>query len=78
VVSQRTTYWLNRAGIAVPRAGSHTLRHTVVQRLLDQGFSLRQIGDYVGHRLPKSTQVYTKIDLGHLREIAAGYGEEAL
>jgi site-specific recombinase XerD len=77
-VSQRTSYWLKRAGIAVPRAGSHTLRHTVVQRLLDQGFSLKQIGDYVGHRSPDSTQTYAKIDLGHLREIATGYGEEAL
>ena len=50
----------------------------MVQRLLDQGLSLKQIGDYVGHRSPDSTQVYTKVDLRHLREIASGYGEEAL
>ena len=78
LVSLRTSYWLKRAGIEVPRAGSHTLRHTVVQRLIDHGVPLKQIGDYVGHRSPDSTQVYTKIDLCHLREIAAGYGEEAL
>lgn len=77
-ISQRASSWFKRAGIAVPRAGSHTLRHTVVQRLLDNGLSLKQIGDYVGHRSPDSTQVYTKIDLRHLREIASGYGEEAL
>ena len=77
-VSARTTHWLKRAGIEVPRAGSHTLRHTVVQRLLDHGVSLKQIGDYVGHRSPDSTQIYTKIDLRHLREIASGYGEDVL
>ncbi len=77
-ISQRASSWFKRAGIEVPRAGSHTLRHTVVQRLLDHGLSLKAIGDYVGHRSPDSTQVYTKVDLRHLREIASGYGEEAL
>ena len=78
LVALRAAQWLHRAGISVPRAGSHTLRHTVVQHLLEEGLSLRQIGDYVGHRCPDSTQVYTKIDLRHLREIALGYGEEVL
>ena len=78
LVAQRSAYWLNQAGISVPRAGSHTLRHTVVQHLLEEGLSLQQIGDFVGHRYPDSTQVYTKIDLRHLREIALGYGEEVL
>lgn len=77
-ISQRVAHWLKKADIDVPRAGSHTLRHTVVQRLLDHGVPLQQIGDYVGHRSPDSTQVYTKIDLRHLREIATGYGEEVL
>lgn len=77
-VAQRATCWLQRSGISVPRAGSHTLRHTVVQHLLDHEVPLQQIGDYVGHRCPESTQIYLKVDLHHLREIAHGYGEEAL
>lgn len=77
-VAQLATLWLRRAGIRVPRAGSHTLRHTVVQHLLDHDVPLQQIGDYVGHRCPESTQIYLKVDLHHLREIAHGYGEEAL
>lgn len=78
VISSRVAYWLKRAGISVPRAGAHTLRHTVVQHLLDHDFSLQEIGAYVGHRSPNSTQIYAKVDLRHLREIAHGYGEEAL
>jgi len=78
VISNRVSYWLKRAGISVPRAGAHTLRHTVVQHLLDHDFTLQQIGDYVGHRSPNSTQIYTKVDMRNLREIALGYGEEVV
>ncbi len=77
-ISQLTARRLRNAGIAVTRAGSHTLRHTCVQRLVEAQFSLKAIGDYVGHSLPKSTEIYTKVDLEALREIALGDGEEVL
>jgi integrase/recombinase XerD len=70
--------WLRRAGVTVPRRGSHTLRHTCVQRLVEAGFSFKTIGDYVGHRSPDSTQVYGKVGVEALRELALGDGEEAL
>lgn len=70
--------WLRRAGVTVPRRGSHTLRHTCVQRLVEAGFSFKTIGDYVGHRSPASTQVYGKVGVEALRELALGDGEEAL
>lgn len=77
-ISHRVTLQLRNAGITVPRAGSHTLRHSVVQHLLEHDFSLEEIGRYVGHRSPRSTEVYTKVDLRKLREIALGHGEEVL
>jgi site-specific recombinase XerD len=39
-VSPRAVYYLCKAGIKVHRPGSHTLRHTCVQRLIDADFSL--------------------------------------
>ena len=66
----------NKAGIQVPKAGSHTLRHTCVQRLIDAEFPLKTIGDYVGHRSPESTRVYSKVAIASLREVAMGDGEE--
>jgi site-specific recombinase XerD len=63
---------------AAPRAGSHTLRHTCVQRLVGAGFSFKAIGDYVGHRAQESTQVYGKVAVESLRELAMGDGEEAV
>ena len=77
-IGQIASRWLRRAGIAVPRGGSHTLRHTCVQQLVNAGFSFKAIGDYVGHRSPQSTQVYGKVAVEALRELAMGNGEEVL
>lgn len=77
-ISQLTGRRLRKAGISVARPGSHTLRHTCVQRLVEAQFSLKAIGDYVGHSLPKSTEIYAKIDLEALRAIALGDGEALL
>ena len=74
-VSSSVALYLQRAGIKVHKAGSHTLRHTCVQRLIDAEFSLKTIGDYVGHRSSQSTRVYTKVALASLREVAMGDGE---
>jgi integrase/recombinase XerD len=74
-VSSRVAAYLLKAGIHVHRPGSHTLRHTCVQRLIDAEFPLKTIGDYVGHRSSQSTQIYTKVALASLREVAMGDGE---
>lgn len=77
-VSGCASRYLRKAGIPVSRPGSHTLRHTCVQRLVDAQFSLKVIGDYVGHRSAASTEIYTKVDIETLREVALGDGEEVL
>ena len=76
LISQCASRRLRQAGIQVARAGSHTLRHSCVRRLVDAQFSLKAIGDYIGHSRPKSTEVYAKVDLEALREVALGHGEE--
>ena len=47
-----------------------------MRRLVEAQFPLKTIGDYVGHRRAKSTEVYAKFDLEALREVALGEGEE--
>ncbi|MHB1927710.1 MAG: tyrosine-type recombinase/integrase [Leptospirillum sp.] len=74
-VSSCVVTYLHKAGITVYRAGSHTLRHTCVQHLVDADFPLKTVGDYVGHRSPSSTAIYTKIATEALREVAMGDGE---
>ena len=78
VVASRARHHLLAAGIQVPRPGSHTLRHSCVQRLVDSGFAWKTIGDFAGHRSPRSTEIYTKVAIGSLRQVAMGDGEEVL
>ena len=52
----------------LPRIRFHDLRHSVATILLQQGFSLKQIQDWLGHSDISTTQVYTHVDRSHLRE----------
>lgn len=74
-ISSAAAKYLRQAGVQVHRPGAHTLRHTCVQRLIDAEFSLKTVGDYVGHRSAQSTEIYTKVALAVLREVAMGNGE---
>jgi len=77
-VSALARSYLLKAGVAVPRPGSHTLRHSAVQRLVDADFPLKTIGDFIGHRSARSTEVYAKVAVEALRQVALGDGEEVL
>ncbi len=77
-VSAIARKYLLKAGVDVPRPGSHTLRHSAVQRLVDADFDLKTIGDFVGHRSSRSTEIYAKVAVEALREVALGDGEEVL
>lgn len=67
IVSDR----LAAIGIVTGRRGTHSLRHAAAQHLLDQGMSMKVIGDFLGHRDPFSTAIYAKVDLAALRDVAA-------
>jgi integrase/recombinase XerD len=77
-VSAQASKYLLRAGIEVPRAGSHTFRHSCVQRLVEADVSFKMIGDYVGHRSEDATQIYAKVALHKLRALTLGDAEGAL
>jgi len=49
-----------------------------VWRLVDTDFSLKTIGDFVGHRSAASTEIYAKEAVEVLRTVALGDGEEVL
>ena len=61
---------LKALGVDLPRRGAHSLRHACASHLLASGFSLKEIGDHLGHRAANSTLAYTKVDLDGLRQVA--------
>jgi site-specific recombinase XerD len=68
--------YLRESGLDVRGAGAHTFRYSCAQRLFEEDFSIKMIGDYLGHRELGTTQRYVKIDLKNLREVATNDGEE--
>ena len=50
--------------------GPHSLRHACATRLINQGLTLKEVGDHLGQRDPDVTRIYAKMDLVRLREVA--------
>jgi site-specific recombinase XerD len=61
---------LRPLGIPLRHHGPHALRHACATHLLAEGLSLKEIGDHLGHRLPKVTAAYAKVDIAGLRQVA--------
>jgi site-specific recombinase XerD len=61
---------LRGLGVTSPHLGPHALRHACATHLLAEGFTLKQIGDHLGHRQPDTTRIYAKVDLAGLRQVA--------
>ncbi len=60
---------LVRAGIQVPRLGSHLFRHSLATQLLRAGASLTDIGQVLRHQTEDATRIYAKVDISALRAI---------
>lgn len=61
---------LHAVNVTLPRVGAHCLRHACARHLVAQGFSLKEIGDQLGHRSTSATSIYAKVDLAGLRQVA--------
>ncbi len=62
---------MRRVNPALKRLGPHALRHACATHLLAEGFTFKQIGDHLGHVSVAATRIYAKVDVTHLREVAA-------
>ena len=60
--SVQAAYRLARAASGVnPASTTHTLRHSYATHLLEEGVSLRQISQYLGHESLDTTVIYTHL-----------------
>jgi len=67
-ISYRMVRYLRGAGI--PHGGCHLFRHTLAQNLADHGAPLGVVQKILGHRWGQTTEIYTKVRLETLREVA--------
>src|SRR6185437_1764052 len=50
--------------------GPHSLRHACATHLINEGVTLKEISDYLGHQGLETTRIYSKVDLTNLRKVA--------
>mgnify|MGYP001584889714 CR=1 FL=1 len=75
VVSGVVAQALRRAGVEAPLTGAYLFRHTVASRMVRRGVSLKEIGDFLGHRSLDTTTIYAKLDVPALNEVALPWPE---
>lgn len=62
---------MRRAGVERPgRGAAHLLRHSVASSMLRYGASLQEISALLRHRCIETTQIYAKVDVTGLQQIA--------
>ena len=54
-ISAVVRYRLADLGVSIRPSGAHSLRHACARHLLAEGFSVKQIGDQLGHRCASTT-----------------------
>jgi integrase/recombinase XerD len=67
---------MRRTGINCPKRGAaHILRHSVASAMLRQGVSLQEIAGVLRHRSIATTEIYAKVDVLTLGQIAQPWPE---
>jgi site-specific recombinase XerD len=67
---------MRRAGIKRPsRGAAHLLRHSIASSMLRHGASLQEISALLRHRSVETTEIYAKVDVRALQQIAQPWPE---
>jgi site-specific recombinase XerD len=75
-ISVIVAHAMRRAGVTPPcRGAAHLLRHSVATSLLRTGASLQDIATVLRHRSIQTTQIYAKVDVSALHQIAQRWPE---
>ena len=67
---------IKRAGVTRPsRGAAHLLRHSLATSMLQHGASLQDISGLLRHGSIETTQIYAKVDIPGLQQIAQPWPE---
>jgi len=61
---------LKPLNLKIKHHGPHALRHACATHLINDGVSLKEISNHLGHRMLDTTRIYTKVDLNSLRKVS--------
>ena len=75
VLGNQIKRYADLAGVHPDSLGSHAWRHACATRMLENGHSLKTIRHMLGHASIQTTFIYTKVNLGALRDVALEWPE---
>jgi site-specific recombinase XerD len=61
--------YLTQAGITAKRRGPHLLRHSLATQLINQGVTIKEIADLLGHASVETTAIYAKVQISRLQGV---------
>jgi len=61
---------LRQQNIVLKHYGAHSLRHGSATLLVNSGFTMTEVSEYLGHQSLNATRIYAKVDLLNLRKVA--------
>ncbi|MEK7359104.1 MAG: site-specific integrase [Planctomycetota bacterium] len=64
------------ADINIHSKGAHGFRHGFATRMLQEGHSLKEVADVLGHRRLGTTFIYTKVDFNALKQVGLAWPKE--
>lgn len=62
--------YIKETGLKTPTLGTHQLRHSLATHLINNGSTLKDIADLLGHTSIESTGIYAKVQFDRLKEVA--------
>lgn len=62
--------YIVQSGIKTPTHGTHQFRHSLATHLINNGVSMKEIADLLGHTAIQSTAIYAKVQLERLKDVA--------
>ncbi|HNB23722.1 MAG TPA: tyrosine-type recombinase/integrase [Candidatus Melainabacteria bacterium] len=69
-LSTRVRLAITMLGIEAPNGSAHLFRHSLATNMLRNGSSLQEIGELLRHRSTQTTEVYAKVDINSLCQLA--------